>query len=106
MGENEGEPEAVADSGEESHTAGTVTMTHRENEGALDKKGGSTQGTKSKGVAAFRQSRAAAWRLMKAERPVPVTVSSTVDKKAHSSSAGVALPSTPHLQAHHQALPP
>lgn len=54
MGENEGGPEAVADREEESDAAEAVTMTHGENEGAPDKKGGSTQGTRRKGVAAFR----------------------------------------------------
>lgn len=54
MGENEGGPEAVADREEESDAAEAVTMTLGENEGAPDKKGGSTQGTRRKGVAAFR----------------------------------------------------
>lgn len=54
MGENEGGPEAVADREEESDAAEAVTMTHGENEGAPDKKGGGTQGTRRKGVAAFR----------------------------------------------------
>lgn len=58
VGENKGVPEAVTDKEEESETAEVVTVSHRENEGALDKKGGSTQGTKRKGVAASRQTRA------------------------------------------------
>lgn len=80
-------PEAVADREEESDAAEAVTMTHGENEGALDKKGGSTQGTRRKGAAAFRQR------------------GQCLENKAHS-SAGVAPPSTPHLQARHQFLPP
>lgn len=60
VGENKGVPEAATAGKEESETAETVTMTHGENEGALDKKGGSTPGTRRKGVAAFRQTRAEA----------------------------------------------
>lgn len=51
VGENKGVPEAATAGKEESETAETVTMTHGENEGALDKKGGSTRGTRRKGVA-------------------------------------------------------